>query len=220
MEKGRIAVFGAGAFGEEVYLLVEKINRFLPAGKPRWEFVGFFDDNLSLAGSNNSYGPVLGGTDALNAFEGPLSVAFGIGSSAAIQSIVSRITKKDILYPNLIDPDTSFLDRDSVVFGQGNVVGEGCRFSPKSRMGNFNIVVNDCVFGHDSVVGDYNIFFPEVRVSGKAVVGNGCLMGMRSAVFQGIKVGDGVRLAAGSILSMNARPGCTYMGNPARMLKI
>lgn len=217
--RGNIAIYGAGAFGEEVYLLIEKINRSLPVAN-RWTQVGFFDDDPSLAGKFNSYGPVLGGTDVLNAFKGPLSIAFGIGSSKAIRSILSRIVKENVQFPNIIDPDTSFLDQASVSFGQGNVVGEGCRFSPKAKIGNFNIIVNDCVFGHDAVVGDCNIFFPEVRLSGKSVVGNDCLFGMRSAVFQGMKVGDDVRLSAGSILSMNARPGCTYMGNPARIMKM
>lgn len=213
-----IAVFGAGAFGEEVYLLIEKINRSQPTN--RWRFVGFFDDAFEGSEGNNDYGPILGGISALNAYSRELDVAIGIASSSAIIRILDRIEMKNRHFPNIIDPDTSFIDRDSVVFGQGNIIGEGCRFSPKVTMGDFNIVVNDCVFGHDAQIGSYNVFFPEVRLSGKTVVGDNNLFGMRTAVYQGIKIENDIKLAAGSILCMNARSGYTYFGNPAKRMKV
>lgn len=215
-----IAVYGAGAYGEEVYLLIEKMNLFTKDSDEKWNFIGFFDDNPQKYNGANSYGTILGDIDVLNSYEGPLSLVIGIASSNAIHCILSKITKTDISFPNIIDPETGFLDRDSVCFGKGNIIGNGCRFSPKVKMGDFNIVVNDSVFGHDAVIGNYNILFPEVRLSGKTVVGNDNLFGMRTAVFQGIRVGDNIKLSAGSILSMNARSGYTYFGNPAKRLKL
>lgn len=217
----KIAVFGAGAYGEEVYLLIQKMNESrLSSRDILWDFVGFFDDNPQNFSGANSYGVVLGDMDALNAFDGELDLAIGIGSSTAIHNILNRITKKDVRYPNIIDPDTGYLDEDSFTIGKGNIIGNGCRFSPKVSVGDFNIIVNDTVFGHDVKIGNYNVFFPEVRLSGKVTVGNDNLFGMRSAVFQGITIGDNVKLSAGSILSINARSGYTYFGNPAKKLQI
>lgn len=215
-----IAVYGAGAYGEEVYLLIEKINSYCSTEENKWNFIGFFDDNFTLFSGNNTYGEILGGIDALNEYQGPLSLVIGVANSSAIHAILDRITKEDIDFPNIIDPDTSFIDKRTFEIGQGNIIGEGCRFSPKVTIGDFNVIVNDSVFGHDAVVGSYNIFFPEVRLSGKTIVGDDNLLGMRSAVFQGVRIFDNVKLSAGSILSMNARSGATYIGNPAKRLKI
>ena len=213
-----IAVFGAGAFGEEVYLLIEKINRSRTTD--HWRFIGFFDDAYEGTEGENDYGPILGGISALNAYPRELDVAIGIASSSAIKKILERIEMKGRYFPSIIDPDTSFIDHNSVVIGQGNIIGEGCRFSPKVEMGDFNIVVNDCVFGHDAHIGNYNVFFPEVRLSGKTTVGDNNLFGMRTAVYQGIKIENDIKLAAGSILCMNARSGYTYFGNPAKRMKM
>lgn len=215
-----IAVYGAGAYGEEVYLLIEKVNSYCSTEDQKWNFIGFFDDNYNLSSTENTYGNILGGIDALNNYQGPLSIVIGIASSTAIHAILGRITKLDVDFPNIIDPDTSFIDKNTFKIGVGNIIGEGCRFSPKVTLGDFNIIVNDSVFGHDAFVGSYNVFFPEVRLSGKTVVGDNNLFGMRTAVFQGVRIFDNVKLSAGSILSMNARSGFTYIGNPAKRLKI
>lgn len=211
-----IAVFGAGAYGEEVYLLIEKINQV----KPVWNFIGFFDDNYTQYGGYNTYGKILGGIHELNALQGELDVVIAIANSFVIRNILDRVSKEDVNYPNIIDPDTGYLDKSSFSIGKGNVIGNGCRFSPKVSIGDFNIIVNDSVFGHDVRIGSYNVFFPETRLSGKVVVGDFCLFGMRTAVYQGIKIPNRVKLSAGSILSINAREGFTYIGNPAKRLII
>ena len=70
MEK--IAIFGAGGFGREVACLISAINE----QSPRWELIGFFDDNSKLWGHSIShFGDCLGGRDALNSFPEKLAVA-------------------------------------------------------------------------------------------------------------------------------------------------
>ena len=39
-----IAIYGFGGFGREVACLIRKINE----RQPRWKFIGYFDDGLSL----------------------------------------------------------------------------------------------------------------------------------------------------------------------------
>lgn len=212
----KIAVYGAGAYGEEVYLLIRKLNTI----EKKWDFIGFFDDNYCIYNGKNYYGKVVGGMDELNKIEEDIDVALGVASPNAIKSILGRITKENITFPNIIDPETGYIDKESFHIGIGNVIGNGCRFSPKVTIGNYNVVVNDTIFGHDAIVGNYNVFFPETRLSGKVIVGDECIFGMRTAVFQGVKIADRVKLSAGSILSMNAREGNTYLGNPAKRLKL
>lgn len=209
-----IAVYGAGAYGQEVCCLINKINTH--SSSPCWRFIGFFDDNRSLWDTENHYGKILGGKEALNHWDKPLDVVLGLANIEAILSIVSELDNHNISFPNIIDPDTSFLDRRTVSFGMGNVIGEVSRLAPNVHFGNFNIVVNDCVFGHDVVVGDCNVFYPAVRLSGGVRCGNSNLFGVRSTVLQGLTIGSHVKIAAGSFLMNDAQDGFTYRGNPAR----
>jgi mannitol-1-phosphate/altronate dehydrogenase len=56
-----IAIFGAGAFGREVALLIEQINQH----KPTWKLLGFYDDGIAAVTEVYAY-KVLGGIDDLN----------------------------------------------------------------------------------------------------------------------------------------------------------
>lgn len=209
-----IAVVGAGAYGQEIYCLIRKINQ--RSEKPIWNFSGFFDDNEKLWGTTNLYGKVIGGTDKLNAWNEDLDVAVAIANVSVLQKIVGMLDNPRLSFPNIVDPDTHYLDKETVRMGKGNIVGEITRFAPNVTIGDFNIIVNDGVFGHDDVIGNFNVFFPDSRLSGHVTCGNGNLFGVRSTVLQGLRIGNNVKLAAGCLLMNDTQDGFTYRGNPAR----
>lgn len=211
-----IAIFGAGSYGQEIACLIKKINSNIEVETNKWNFIGFFDDAESIWGINNGYGEVLGGITTLNKWKTPLHLVVAVANVSALKKIVEKIDNPLLKYPNIIDPETSFLDKDSITMGKGNIVGEGCRLAPKVCIGDFNIIVNDSIFGHDVSVGNYNIFYPAVRLSGHVTVGNSNLFGVRTTVLQGIKIGSNVKISSGSFLMNNAKDGYTYIGNPAR----
>lgn len=209
-----IAIFGAGAYGQEIACLIKKINE--RSDKPRWEFIGFFDDNESIWGTDNRYGKVLGGRDELNSWAEELNVVISIANVSVLKKIVEDLSNPRLVFPNIIDPDTKYLDNSTVKMGKGNIVGEITRFAPNVQLGDFNIIVNDGVFGHDDIIGSYNVFFPDSRLSGHVTCGDCNLFGVRSTVLQGIKIGNNVKLAAGCMLMNDAQNGFIYKGNPAR----
>lgn len=209
-----IAIFGAGGYGSEVACLINKIN----CHDLNWNFIGFFDDKKELSGKNMQYGKVIGDTYLLNNWKSPLSVVFAIADPIILPRVVAKITNKNIDFPNLIDPDTSFLDSQSFKIGYGNIIGYACRFSCNVLIGNFNIIVNATTFGHDTRIGDYNVLFPETRLSGMVKVGNSNFFGMRTAVLQGLKVGNNTRIAAGSFVMRNTKDDFLYSGNPAKKI--
>ena len=210
-----IAIYGAGGFGREVACLINRINEV----EPTWNLVGFFDDDTSLKGTRNEYGEVLGDSEVLNSFEGDLAVAVSVGSPIAIQAIVERITK-DVLFPNLIDPDVTFFDKKNVVLGEGNIILAKCLISTNVKFGNFNILNANDGIGHDAVFGNFNCLMPNVNISGGVVIGNGNFFGVKSTVLQYFKIGNNTKLAADSVLMRNARDGFLYMGNPAMKMKL
>ena len=149
-----VAIYGAGAYGQEVSCLIKKINSRLES--PRWFFIGFFDDDESLWGQENRYGKIIGGYDALQKWHQPLDVVIAIANVSILKSLPSKIENPNLSYPNIIDPDTAFLDKGTVSFGHGNIIGELSRLAPNVRIGNFNIIVNDCVFPTRKLTNNFN----------------------------------------------------------------
>ena len=123
-----IAVYGAGSYGQEIACLIEKINSRNTIPGTEWKFVGFFDDNEKLKGEDLGYGTILGGRDVLNDWDSSLAVVIAIANTSIIKNILSGICNERVYFPNIVDPDTSFLDRKSCRMGQGNVIGGGKGF--------------------------------------------------------------------------------------------
>ena len=184
-----IAIFGAGGFGREVACLIELINK----GKPTWNIIGFFDDNVALRGTKNEYGTILGGIEQLNEY----------------------IHNENIWYPNLFAPSTLFLDKNNIKFGHGNIVCSQCIFSCNINIGNFNIFNGLITVGHDATIGSYNSFMPAVRISGEVKIGEVNFFGCSSFVLQQVKIGDNTTIGVNSAVLRKTKDGCTYIGNPA-----
>ena len=129
-----IAIYGAGGFGRELACLLKRINREV---RPTWNIIGFFDDGVE-AGSHNEYGEVLGNINTLNAWTGPLAVVFAIGSPKVVEALFKKVSNTNIYFPNIIAPDTLFLDENNVRMGNGNVICSRCLISCNVEICNFN----------------------------------------------------------------------------------
>lgn len=211
----KIVIYGAGGFGREIACLIKRLNDV----KPEWNLLGFIDDGIP-AGTKNAYGEVLGGIDYLNQYQEPISVALAIGSPATLEELAKKITNPNVSYPNLIDPEVFFLDKEKVQFGKGNVICAKTVVSCHVTFGDFNVVNIGAGIGHDAVLGDYNVVMPNVNLSGGVIVGNGNLFGVKSTVMQYLKIGNGITLGANSLLIKSVKEKALYMGAPAKKIII
>lgn len=210
-----LAIYGFGGFGREIACVIAAINEV----KPTWNMIGYFDDGYAT-GTTNRYGKVIGNIDELNRYDRELDIVLAIASPHVLQKITCLIHNPLIGFPNIIAPNVLLFDKESIKMGKGNVVTFGGRISCGVQIGNFNLM-NGCVsLGHDVTIGDYNVLQPEVRISGETGVGNGNFFGVRATVLQGLSVGNQVRIGAGSIVMRKTKDGMTYLGNPAKMIKI
>ena len=210
-----IAIFGAGGFGREVASLINRINKTTP----KWNLLGFFDDNVEKGKQISHFGQVLGGTQELNAWENPLDLAIAIGNPKSLRGVKERITNSIISFPNVVAPNFSVSDPVTFSIGEGNIIGNGCAVSVDVKIGNFNVLNADIVMGHDAEIGDYNVLMPDIRVSGEVKIGEENLIGVGSIILQQVKVGRGIHLGAGSVLMSKPQNGGTYIGNPAKLFK-
>lgn len=209
-----IAIFGAGGFGREVYCLLRMINEV----NSQWNFVGFFDDGKEK-GSFNEYGEILGGIEELNAWLKPLSIVIAIGSPKVVAKISSSIDNRNIDFPNIISPDTKFLDETYISLGKGNLICSNCLFSTNIQIGDFNVFNGFITVGHDTVIGNYNSIMPSVRISGEVKIGDGNYFGVGSIVLQQIRIGCNTVIGANSLIIRKTKNGNTYMGSPASIVK-
>ena len=207
-----IAIYGAGGFGREVACLINRINRQHP---DTWNFIGFFDDDEKIWGDCNEYGEILGGMDALNQWEKPLDIVIAIGNPLILKLVADKIKNANISFPNLIDPNVEFMDRNNVTMGQGNVICMRSTISTNVKFGCFNLLNVAVGVGHDASFGDFNVLMPNVNISGGVTIGNTCLFGVKSTVLQYLKVGDRVKIGACSLLMRNAKTDNLYFGIPA-----
>lgn len=209
-----IAIYGAGGFGREVACLINRINK---ENGVQWNLIGFFDD-VHPAGDKNEYGTVLGNMSTLNSWEKPLSVAFGIGSPKAVSMLHSKIHNELIDFPNLISPDTIFLDKANVRMGNGNIICSRCLISCNTDIGNFNILNSYITVGHDCKIGDYNAVMPAARISGSVNIGNRNFIGVNAVILQYMSISDDTVIGASSVVLRNIKKQGTYVGNPAKKI--
>lgn len=101
-------------------------------------------------------------------------------------------------------------------------IGPGCIIYPKVVVGNYTMLAND-VF----VVGDdHNYRNPGVPLvfSGReklkpTIIGDDVWIGARSIIMTGVKIGNGVIVAAGSVVTKDLAPYGVYGGVPARLIR-
>lgn len=210
-----IVIYGAGGFGREVACLLKRINNEV---EPTWNLLGFFDDGVE-AGVSNEYGKVLGNIDTLNSWDKPLAVVFAIGSPRVIEILYNKVKNSNIEFPNIIAPDTLFLDRDNVRLGKGNVICSRCLISCNIEIGNFNTLNGYITVGHDANIGDFNSIMPAVKISGGVMIGKRNFLGVNSVVLQYKSIGNDTVIGASSVVLRNTKDGGTYVGNPAKKIQ-
>ncbi|MEO6702934.1 MAG: acyltransferase [Jatrophihabitantaceae bacterium] len=117
-------------------------------------------------------------------------------------------------------------------------VSEGCRFTGNggTRIGRGTFVNNDCVFDAfaEISIGQNCAIAMQVTVTtsthettaegsldprpvGRPVrIGDNCWIGSRSLILPGVTIGDGVIVAAGSVVTEDCQAGWLYAGVPAK----
>jgi len=208
-----IAIYGAGGYGRETACLINILNK----KESQWNLIGFFDDVKEI-GYKTEYGLVIGGMKELNSYDKPLAIVITIRSPHSLFSVASRITNAMVEYPNIIAPDTIFLDKRNFSMGKGNLISFGCSFSCHVAIGDFNTFNGNTGVGHDAQIGDFNSIMPATRISGNVKIGHRNFFGIASVVLQGITIGNDTVVGASSLIIHKTKDGKTYLGNPAMVL--
>lgn len=214
MDKKPIAIYGAGRQGREVVQLLDAINKV----NPQWTFIGFFDDASEISVLNKNH-QVLGGINALNNWDGPLSLVLAIGSPVVKRKILNKIKKEDINYHVLCHPKAHLLGDSNVQIGEGTVITAGCILTADINIGRHVFLNWNTTIGHDTVIGDYSSIMPAVNISGEVHIEPQVFIGTGAQVVNQRTIGARSIIGAGAVVSKDIPSGCTAVGIPAKPIK-
>lgn len=123
----------------------------------------------------------------------------------------------------IIDYKTYFRYPSKTKIGRETMINRGCRFIASWHKKDVEIVIGDyCAIapevcflaaGHDYRFLDLPDTADSIRV------GNYVWIGARSIVLQGVTIGDGAVVAAGSVVTRNVEPYTVVGGVPAKLIK-
>ena len=113
---------------------------------------------------------------------------------------------------------------DSVIsIGSGSVVNNGCTFAAE---GPGITIGDDALIGPEVMVfdSDFHSLTPSERRShppamGEVAIGANAFIGARAIILQGVRIGDDVVVAAGSVVVSDLPAGSICGGNPCRPLQ-
>lgn len=116
----------------------------------------------------------------------------------------------------------------------GNFIHSKAYVSKYSKIGIGNIlcpfssILGDCIVGnfvtynvyscttHDNVIGDYVTFSPYSGTMGNCIIGNECYFGTASYCIPKVKLGDKIKVSAGSVVRHSFSEEAVLLGNPAK----
>lgn len=206
-----LAIFGAGGFGRELALMIRQINQH----QNTWNILGFYDD-AKEQGSEVDGLPILGGTEDLKKYQGPLHIAMGIADPQIRKRIVQIIDGAGISFPVLIHPSVLAGDTKFNRFGRGCIIAAGCILTTAVTLNDFVILNLATTVGHDVTIGSYASIMPACKISGFVNVGAGAYLGSGAVILPHVTLGDECVVGAGAVVTKLVTESTTVMGVPAK----
>lgn len=204
-----IYILGSGGFAKEVFVLLKDIDLY--------NVRAFVDLDEGLVKVGEISIPVITEEVFFNMnLSDSTNIALGTGDPNLNARLIAKF--KRFSFPNLIHPNTT-IDKDSVVFGKGNIITSGVIMTTCINIGDFNIFNLNVTVGHDVIISDFNVLNPSVNVSGGVNIGSCNLIGVSSCILQYCQVGDSCTVGASALVTKNVENGNTVVGIPAKPIK-
>jgi sugar O-acyltransferase (sialic acid O-acetyltransferase NeuD family) len=209
-----LVIIGAGGFGREVLWIARSINKV----QPKWNILGFIDSNPKLKGQLVDDIPVLGDTEWFKQNDKDINIVCGVGNTKVRKKLIEEVSKyRNISFATLIHP--SVIVAEDAKIGEGSIISAGTIVSINANIRKHVIINLSCTIGHDSITGDYCTINPGVNISGNVTLQPCVDVGTGSQIIQGLEIGEGTVIGAGSVVIRDLPANCTAVGIPAKTIK-
>ena len=207
-------IFGTGGCGRGVMPLAREQLRSLP--DVRLVFV----DDQGIGQSVNGH-EVLSLEQFVATPASQRSVAVAIASSKARQAIVDRCRAAGAGFFEVRAANA--IEMDDVQIGEGALISPFVTFTSNIRIGDHFHANLYSYVEHDCVIGDYVTFAPGVHCNGNVHIADHAYIGAGAVIRQGkpgqpLRIGEGVVVGMGAVVTRDVPDGATVVGNPARPL--
>lgn len=186
-----------------------------------YEIAGLYHYNNERTGEVYFDFKIAGSTEELlskESLEG-MNFLLTMGDNAIRTELYNKIIAKGGNVPSLVHPTATVSKRSQI--GNGVLVMPQSIVQADVTIGNNTIITLNSVVSHSTTIGN-NCFISGNNLIGAYVnVEDNCWIGQACLIVSGTvnTVGHHSVLGAGSVLRNDMRPGCLYLGNPARLVK-
>jgi sugar O-acyltransferase (sialic acid O-acetyltransferase NeuD family) len=180
-----------------------------------YKIIGFLDDDKTKHGQSLFGSKVLGSIDTFGDYASKDTYAvLAISSPKAKQSILRRLSKFDVHFPNLIFSHV-WLSKNTTL-GKGNILYPGVSINYESAIGDFVIMNMNCAIGHNATISNYCTLAPGVNLGGFTFIEELVEVGIGVSTKQNIRIGKGAVIGGQSMLVRNVSAGAVVKGVPGK----
>ena len=208
-----LVIVGGGGHARELRYHIEEINQ----EKPRFELLGYVDDNPALQGKEQLGLPVLGDLGWLSRQSSrKVCYTIGIGDSRIRRLIAERLRGVPVA-PALIHPSASVSPWSEL--GPGTQVCPGARISVNTRIGAHCLINWLGIIGHEATIGDFVTIGPRSLLAGGSRVDSGAFLGLNVNLNPLVRVGENSIVGSGATVVVDICANVTAVGTPARPIR-
>ena len=212
---------GPGGFGRETAEAVRAINADHEArtGSPRWQLLGFLDDDPQRWGEPVAGVSVLGGLDRLGELDDArVVVCTGHpGNYTSKRRIVERLGLPPQRYATLVHPAAVLAPSCSV--GEGTVVLAGVVATTDVAIGAHVGLMPQVVLTHDDRLDDFVTVGAGARIAGTVHVREGAYLGSGCLIRENRTIGPWALVGMGAVVTRDVPGGEVWAGTPARYVR-
>jgi len=205
-----VVVAGVGGMGREALDLLLACN----AQAPRYEILGFVDDDPQQHGTTCCGHPVLGGSDWVEG-RGDVGIVCAVGSNRIRARIAHRFRALGCeRFPTVIHPAASV--SSMATLAEGCIVAAGAVITCQIDIGRFAIINVGSTISHDNRLGDFAMLDPGAHLAGRVTLEAGVEVGTGESIITDCTVGEGTFVGAGAVVVGDLPAHTIATGVPAR----